>query len=163
VQVVPADVSTLFAAYRDTNERGEFSTFVPWNCQRIDVYVVAPGFAYRAFRTTIQEGNMLNIPVDQRGGMLTAKWPTAKSMETILFHAGAMIWPDSLTRETGGRRQSANGVEELTAAPLEPGVYTLCVILQSDIAAARMGVRPNDPRCTEAFLPPFGDVVIERR
>jgi hypothetical protein len=161
VQVVPADVPALFAAFRDTDERGEFSTVVPWNCQRIDVYVAAPGFSYRAFRTTIREGSMLNVPVDQRGGVLTARWPKGTGA-AVLFHTGAMLWPDSLVWECGGRRQSVGDSEELIAAPLDPGLYTLCVIPPADVATLRLAPPLNDARCSDAFLPPFGEVTIER-
>lgn len=160
VQVAPADVPSLFAAFRDTDERGEFSTVVPWNCQRIDVYVMAPGFDYRAFRTTIHEGNMLNIPVDQRGGVLTARWPRGEA--AMLFHSGAMLWPDTLAWVLGGRRQSSDKSEELMATPLDPGVYSLCVVPQTEVSTLRFAPPPaNDPRCTSAFLPPFGEIVIE--
>lgn len=148
VNVVPADVPFLSASYRDTDERGEFATTVPWNCHRIDVFVAAPGFAYKAFRTTLREQSMLNIPVDQRGGMLTARWPKAAG-RAVLLHAGAMIWPDALVGEWGGRRRTQNDVEEVTSGPLDPGVYTLC-------PAATTGVG-----CVDTYLPPFGDVVLE--
>jgi hypothetical protein len=160
VTIVPADVSFVSAANRQTNERGEFSTTVPSNCQRIDVFVAAPGFAYKAFRTTLRADSMLNIPVDQRGGALTARWPTTTT-GAVLFHAGAMIWPDSLVWQWSGQRKSAEGVEELISAPLDPGVYTLCLLGASEAAARKALTGASDSRCVDTFLPPFGDVVLQ--
>lgn len=156
VTVVPVDVPFVTASNRETDARGEFSTTAPPNCQRVDVFVAAPGFSYKAFRTTLRDGSALNIHVDQRGGSLTARWP-ARSPAPLLFHAGAMIWPDSLVWAWNGHRQTQKDVEELVSAPLDPGVYTLCAS-----ADAQKPRSAPDARCVDAFLPPFGEVVLER-
>lgn len=158
VLVAPSDVPATFSMYRRTDERGEFSTIVPPGCEQVDVLVAAPGFSFKAFHTALRDG-VLTINVDQRGGTLTAHWP--KSSETaILMHAGAVIYVDSLATSWSARRDSSKDAEELVAGPLDPGGYTLCVVSETNRAAARK--RMASSRCVEGYLPPFGTLALDQ-
>lgn len=158
VTIAPVDVPALMNSTRETNERGEFSATAPLNCQRVDVYVSPPGFSFRAFRTTLRDDGALTIPVDQRGGTLIVRWPKA-SASPLLFHTGALIWPDMLVDEWTGRKTSTKDRAEIVSAPLDPGVYSLCPAAPAkELPAKRLA--GADPRCVEVFLPPFGEATL---
>jgi hypothetical protein len=138
-----------------TGPDGQFTLALHSGTARIDLLVLAPGFALRMLPIGLQPARPLEISVEQDGGTLVLEVPEDHSAFPLLAHAGTFTVPALLQRWAvlqGSRRTPGR----LVLPNVEPGAYSLCIRASADL---RQGKEPPaDGRCESGILPPLGEL-----
>jgi len=137
-----------------TDANGRFASTAPPHAREIDVWVFAPGFAFKMVHTNIRHGE-LELQVDQRGGTVVVPAATADGRRAYLQHAGALIPAQVLVRMWAG----GTGSSGTFAIPsMEAGQYAVCMLAPSEERAFHIGLINAGERCRDGFLAPFGSL-----
>jgi hypothetical protein len=158
VMLFPTDVPMPGIPFNETNAAGEFTTALPAGAKEIDVAAAAPGFDFRIVHTRLQDGMMLNIKVDQRGGTLTIPVPRGPT-HPFLVHSGAVVPAEIAASQTPSQQlTSAEGERHLVLNAMEPGVYAICSLRPDEVPALRAGAVDRKARCVDGFLAPYSSL-----
>lgn len=152
VIIAPTDVEASFARINVTDAGGEFATTVAPGAREVNVFVAAPGFAYKLFHTRLRDSS-LDVPVDQRGGRI--ELPAAQGeLAPALVHAGAVQWAANVSdaASAGGR---------ITLPAIESGPYGVCMVTPDEYVSLTRGIAPAATRCRTGFVPPHGTLTFD--
>lgn len=155
VLVVATDVVQHLIPSNMTNFRGEFAAVAPPGAREIDLLVGAPGFDFRMFHTQIAE-RPLQVRVTQQGGTIVIPAPVG-DLQPYLQHAGAVHFAGGPTVHG---LQVRTRDQQVVLSPMEPGPYSLCMIRHAEERALRAGLLDRRERCSEGFLPPYGELTF---
>lgn len=143
-----------------TSTTGEFEILLPDQTRNVNVFVIAPGFSFRAFRPPLQTDQQLMILMRQNGGALdlvTPSWDSSNARVPYLIHNGTALPLMFLAsaRLVSVTKHDADSLR--TAAPLfEPGGYGLCFATPAEIASAEF----QTEHCSFGHLAPFGSLAL---
>jgi hypothetical protein len=154
VWVTPVDVPETFGDHDRTNGNGQFAVAVPPATGEIDVVVAAPGFAYRMFRTKVQEGQ-LTVHVDQRGGSVALQGGDGNVH--LLMHGGSQATAESIAQIWPSEKSSS----ALVLQSMEPGPYVVCAGPPINPGVIGAQTRPPNSRCAAGFLAPYGMIEMK--
>jgi len=145
---------------RRTTATGDFDLLLPDGTRTVDVFVIAPGFSFRAFRPPVKTDQQLMILLRQNGGgldLVTPMWNDSSARVPYLVHNGTAL---RLMFLLSGRLASVSTIDGSTlrtVAPLfEPGSYGLCLATQAEIASAAFQTK----HCSFGNLAPFGSLAL---
>ncbi|HET7436713.1 MAG TPA: carboxypeptidase-like regulatory domain-containing protein, partial [Thermoanaerobaculia bacterium] len=144
---------------RNADVNGRFAFVLPNGSSECDFQVDAPGFAGRLFHRRVTPGEPVVIRVDQNGGMLRLRVPSALIAGRVharLLHDGAVA-PATLPSRSGRVVAGDDGMT-LIEGLMEPGSYALCISDGADLDALRAGQKPS---CVGGFLAPFGQLELQ--
>jgi hypothetical protein len=157
VMLFPSGMSN-FGVFREmTDGNGEFDATIAAAAREMDVFVEAPGLAFKAVHTRVQAG-MLNLALDAATGQLVVPAPTT-AMRPYLLHAGAFVPGQLLLNDWDAQIQG----DHLQLGSMEPGSYSVCMLRDAEVAAFRAGAIDARQRCVSGFLPPFGTADLHGR
>ncbi len=161
VVAVPTDVFAPQVMRATTDANGEFVTVLAPGCRQVDVFVAAPGFAYRSFHAAMSDPAIV-IHVQQEGGTLTVRW-NPKIGDPFLMHAGAIFQLERLAWDWNARVASSGEGQQIQVAQLEPGSYAVCILNLENRAALHTHAlaAPPGETCTSTFLPPMGSATVD--
>jgi hypothetical protein len=148
---------------RATSDGGEFVTELPEGTHTVDVIVIAPGFALKAFRAPVETERQLVVLMRQNGGRLGLTFP-AVAMEGVagripyVIHNGVVIPAMFLLSNRVATSSASEAAFSITAPHVEPGAYGLCVATFAEATSLS-----QSDNCSFGNLPPFGAVDLWSR
>jgi hypothetical protein len=161
VIAMPFPALIAFSSQTTTDGEGRFGAEMPPGTEEILLRVLAPGFAYRIFRTRYPDDGSLTITVGRASGTIvfTHDAPLAQADDgPYLFHEGAF---DHLTGLRSWAAMHGQGTDPAqTVIPeMAPGHYRLCRVSLWEFQAFTLG-HPSNVICKEGTLDPGGTLRI---
>ena len=154
VRAFPIDKAMIHDVSDTTDMNGRFSLELPHGTTAASVVIFAPGFACRAFRSTVPE-QPVTFLVGGTGGDLTIATdaPGDEIFTICVHHEGAEVPLVMLQYEWNAKVTRGQGSGALAHIPMiEPGVYDVC-------QQQRFFVQPQ--QCKSVFVPPYGEAKVE--
>jgi hypothetical protein len=167
VQVwIPPGVPRWFTR---TGPDGGFDVKLPPGTPEVGITVGAQGYALRLTRLKISpdgdgSSNTNTVPLDTAGGRLVLDLQPAgrvldSSTTPYLVHKGAIEAVGTLLA-LGSNQADGSGLGSLVVEPIEPGTYSLCLVVDSaELAAFWMGVPPSN-RCRTGSVEQGGTLTL---
>ncbi|HYM61442.1 MAG TPA: carboxypeptidase-like regulatory domain-containing protein [Thermoanaerobaculia bacterium] len=119
--------------------------------QEVDVFVSAPGFAWRGVHRHIEEPRIV-VRVGQLAGVAEVHVPNPgkQELQPYILHEGTVFHASLF----GTVKPDRDGKNVTFGMPnIEPGAYALCLAPRSAMAALRAGIFPADRCRTGDVLP----------
>lgn len=159
IYVNSVEVPALVWIPRVTSQTGEFKLLLPDATRTVDVFVIARGFAFKAFRAPVNTDQQLVILMRQNGGSLAMTAPIAEDSSgriPYVVHQGTALPLMFLLNDLVATSKGIDKDTFLSMAPhMEPGAYGLCFA-----NAAEIGSISQSTRCSFGNLPPFGSLAL---
>jgi hypothetical protein len=158
VMLWPSSDTTPSIKPVSTTPQGEFGASVPESTLRVNVIVLAPGFALYARQIDIQVSKIIVCELMQGGGSITIERKSENDQSPLfLVHNGVQIFGPILSQWMRLHSAAKPSGSALTVADLEPGAYSGCV--PDTTNAVPRGARPLR-RCSNVIVTPLGDVTM---
>jgi hypothetical protein len=154
-----------------TDSAGCFRVLLGASARELLVYVMAPGFAFKAFAPDLAGARTLTLDVTALGGELDIQLPQviehreSDKPKWVAWQDGLPIYPDTLVQwsAVAGQPQPWASAHP-TWSGLSPGNYRVCLFADFAEAVSALQTRPRDERsCARGFLPPAGALTLDLR
>lgn len=165
IRAFPAENPLMPVPMRVSGADGPFTVKAPEGTKDLAVNVAADGFALHIGRTTLESGTSLAIELVPTGGTLRLSTPLASVPPTwdrpavYLLRDGSYESLAALRRWGYANGSSAEGSSEVVIARLEPGRYTACVALISELPGLLTSRNPG-PDCVSGTLREGGELTL---
>jgi len=153
------------AAEAVTGPAGEFTVKLPAGSQLAHVSVLAPGYAIRMLLAPLGPEPVIEIPMEQVGGVLVFDLggrtldEALSARAGLLAHAGSFVPFQVAAFWARLQRAPQHNPHRLVLPNMEAGDYLLCLGPEAQVAVPR-GQEPPGAQCSRGSLAPLQELTL---